>query len=148
MRCCSYHAVASCPFTVLWFGKSAVERLVLISPEFPEGRVTLHVTQLPAVLGRSRSCDVTIHDPLLSRQHCEIRLNLAGQPELHDLESTNLTIVNEHDIQTHVLQTGDRILLGETEILVQVMVLQDDISEKTTRDLRMLPKPQEHSDPD
>ena len=116
-------------------------RVVLISSEFPNGRMELRFDQLPAVMGRSNKCQVTINDPLLSRKHSEIRLNADGHPEIHDLDSTNLTIVNEHDVVSHVLKTGDQILLGDTEILVEVILTVDDPNEKTTRDLTLLPDP-------
>ncbi|MEZ6130557.1 MAG: FHA domain-containing protein [Planctomycetaceae bacterium] len=123
-----------------------MERLVLISPEFANGRVEFLSGQLPITLGRSRRCDVAIDDPLLSRRHAEIRLTDSGHAELHDMDSTNLTIVNEVDVTSHVLQSGDRILLGETEILVQIILAkEDDPSEKTTRDLTMLPGPKDET---
>ncbi|MEZ6121545.1 MAG: FHA domain-containing protein [Planctomycetaceae bacterium] len=116
-------------------------RLILNSPVFSGGRIELLPTQLPVVLGRSRKCDIPISDSLLSRRHCEIHLTDSGVAEIQDLGSTNLTIVNEHDIDSHILADGDRILLGETEILVEVIMADDDPNERTTRDLTMLPGP-------
>ncbi|MCP4506026.1 MAG: hypothetical protein GY826_06475, partial [Fuerstiella sp.] len=52
---------------------------------------------------------------------------------------TNLTIVNGHDVTSHVLRNGDQILLGDTEIKVEVETPENDQNEKTTRDLTMLP---------
>ncbi len=92
------------------------------------------------MLGRSRHADITIDDELLSRKHAEIVMNDLDQFELHDLESTNLTIVNEHDVTRHVLRTGDRILLGDTEIEVEVELPEGERSEQTTRDLTVMPR--------
>lgn len=122
-----------------------MERIVLTSAEFPDGRVELLPHQLPAVMGRSRECDITINDGLLSRRHSEIRLNASGRVEVCDLDSTNLTIVNEQDIVTHELQTGDVILLGETQIRVELVNAEDDPNEKTTRDFPMVPGPKDET---
>lgn len=112
-----------------------VKRLILISSGLPDGRVELTPGRLPAVMGRSRDVDITITDGLLSRRHAEVRMNAAGDFELHDLESTNLTIVNEKDVSSHVLATGDRILLGDTEIAVQIVIPETEFNEQTTREI-------------
>lgn len=121
-----------------------MKKLVLTSPALANSRVELTGDQLPVVLGRSKQVDITIQDELLSRQHSEIRLNDFGQFEIHDMDSTNLTIVNGHDITCHVLQTGDRIFLGDTEIAVEVIASQtEEFSEQTTREIPALPEEDE-----
>lgn len=118
-----------------------MERIILISAHFENGRIQLRPDELPVVMGRSRSCHITIDDSLLSRQHSEILVNEAGKPEVRDLDSTNLTIVNGHDVDSQELQNGDVILLGDTEIRVELITAKQDPNEKTTRDLSMLPGP-------
>lgn len=123
-----------------------LERLILRSTVFAEGKIELLPTALPVLLGRSSSCDITIDDGLLSRQHSEIFINELGKLQIRDLESTNLTIVNERDIESHSLITGDVILLGETEIVVEVIRAADaDANEQTTRDLTILPRPDDET---
>ena len=39
-----------------------------------------------------------------------------------------------------MLRTGDRILIGDTEIEVEVVLAEREISEQTTRDLTVLPR--------
>ena len=117
-----------------------MKKLILISSGLPAGRVELLPSLLPVVLGRSHQSDLTIDDELLSRRHSEILINGRGQFEIRDLDSTNLTIVNGHDITSHVLRCGDQILLGDTEISVEVEAPDDEVHEKTTRDLNMLPE--------
>jgi len=97
------------------------------------------------VLGRSHRSHLTIEDDLLSRLHSEIRMNNHDQFEIRDLDSTNLTIVNGHDVNSHVLQCGDLILLGETEIKVEIEPPDEDVNDKTTRDLSILPKHTDNS---
>jgi len=112
--------------------------LILRSNALPDGRVELTARQLPVVLGRSHSSDLAIADGQLSRRHAEIVVNSAGQFELFDLDSTNLTIVNKHDVSRHVLKTGDDILLGDTEIRVEVKLPRSDIHDQTTKDLPLI----------
>ena len=63
------------------------------------------------VLGRSRSCDLTLKTPDASRRHAEIAAVTAGYL-IRDLGSTNGTFVNGERIEEHELQTGDRIEIG------------------------------------
>jgi hypothetical protein len=70
------------------------------------------------VIGRSRRCDIVLADPNVSRQHIEIRRQGDGFM-LRDLGSTNGTRLNRRDIKQAVLQHGDRIELGSTELLFE-----------------------------
>jgi len=75
--------------------------------ELPEGEI---------LLGRSRSCTVTLPDPSISRQHAKLMLR-EGKVRLRDLNSSNGTFVNDTRVhsETDVID-GDRIVLGETEM--------------------------------
>lgn len=115
-----------------------VPTLILKCSEFPGGQFELTPRHLPVVLGRSHSADITISDAQLSRRHAEIRMNAAGQFELVDLDSTNLSIVNTHDVTRHILSHGDQILLGDTELAVELRLPRSDIHDQTTRDLPMM----------
>ena len=115
-----------------------VPTLILKCGIFPTGVHELTPGQLPVVLGRSHSADITIADTQLSRRHAEIRVNSAGQFELVDLDSTNLTIVNTHDVTRHILCHGDRILLGDTELEVELRLPRSDLHDRTTRDLPLM----------
>lgn len=116
-----------------------MSRITLVSPNIAGGRAEFRADQLPVVLGRSRSADITINDKLLSRRHSEIVRNPNGQFEIRDLESTNLTIVNEQDVDNRILRSGDILLLGETEIRIEIEIAPDDPSERTTREINLLP---------
>jgi hypothetical protein len=70
------------------------------------------------VIGRSRRCDIVLTDPNVSRQHAEIRRQDDGFMAL-DLGSTNGMRVNRRDIKQAVLQHGDRIELGTTELVFE-----------------------------
>ena len=81
-----------------------------------QGDYTL--TETVTVLGRSRRCDIVLTDPNVSRQHAEIRRQDSGFM-LRDLGSTNGTRVNRRDVKQAVLQHGDRIELGTTELVFE-----------------------------
>ena len=66
-------------------------------------------------IGRLPECDVVVDDAGVSRQHARIRRTESGFV-LTDLGSTNGTMVNGEPIQEHVLEHGDRITIGETEL--------------------------------
>jgi len=63
------------------------------------------------VMGRSRSCELTIPSPDASRRHAEIERVDQGYL-LRDLGSTNGTFVNGAQVQEKQLETGDRIDIG------------------------------------
>jgi Mg-chelatase subunit ChlD len=66
-------------------------------------------------IGRSRVNDIQINDVSVSAQHCRVRPE-DGRFVLHDLKSTNGTLVNEKRVGRHVLEEGDVITIGETAI--------------------------------
>jgi hypothetical protein len=69
------------------------------------------------VLGRHRSCDVTLTDPGVSRRHAQLRFR-DGHWILQDLESTNGTTVNGIRVGRCELRPGDVVGVGETRLLV------------------------------
>jgi hypothetical protein len=72
------------------------------------------------VIGRSRDCDVVLGDAGISRHHAQIRPGPGGWT-IEDLGSTNGVLVNGRRVRgTHLLQPGDRLELGSTEIVFEV----------------------------
>ena len=69
-----------------------------------------------AVLGRSKECDIQVPDPNVSRRHAELREE-GGSWWLVDLDSTNGTELNGKRVQRAKLADGDRIGLGELELV-------------------------------
>jgi hypothetical protein len=68
------------------------------------------------VLGRSRSSDVTVDDPNVSRAHAEVRPH-GSSWVLSDLDSTNGTRLNGRRVtQPEVLKSGDAIEIGTTTL--------------------------------
>ncbi len=93
------------------------------APELEREVVTLTVagrahdiTTARVVLGRSRDCDVRISDLNVSRRHAELRQEGATY-WIVDLGSMNGTLVNGRRVERERLRDGDRITLGESEIV-------------------------------
>ena len=69
-------------------------------------------------IGRSPSCDIRLEgDQLISRRHALLRYD-GERYSIVDLSSSNGTFVNDVEItEAQPLATGDRILLGEHEVV-------------------------------
>ena len=80
----------------------------------PDG-VSYALAKPSVTIGRLPECDVVVDDAGASRQHARIVRTESGFV-LTDLGSTNGTMVNGEQIQEHVLEHGDRITIGETEL--------------------------------
>jgi len=80
-----------------------------------EGK-THELTKRQAVIGRSKDCDIQLADPNASRRHAEVRQEAATY-WLVDLDSTNGTELNGKKVDRGKLTDGDRITIGETEIV-------------------------------
>ena len=77
------------------------------------------LTKSVVTIGRAAENDVAIRDMRLSRQHAQIRQQ-AQEWVIVDLGSTNGTYVNDKRITgPQVMRPGDRIVLGETTLIVQ-----------------------------
>jgi serine/threonine protein kinase len=64
-------------------------------------------------IGRDKTTEIPILDPMVSRRHCTIEVKEKGY-RLRDLGSANGTVVNGERVSERELQPGDRILAGET----------------------------------
>ena len=84
-----------------------------------EGEGTVFsLDQKTVVLGRGEDCDVVINHPMVSRHHAKI-VRVGPSFYIHDLQSTNGTMVNGENIDQHVLQPEDEIQIGVTLLLFQ-----------------------------
>ncbi|MHC4480040.1 MAG: ATP-binding protein [Planctomycetota bacterium] len=74
-----------------------------------------------AVLGRSADCHVTVTGSLISREHARITKSEDGY-RLEDLQSANGTVLNGRVISAGELHDGDRIDIGDCQL---VFMLED-----------------------
>jgi pSer/pThr/pTyr-binding forkhead associated (FHA) protein len=85
----------------------------------PQGKTLL----LPCgefVIGRGHECHIRPNSPLVSRQHCLLRIS-ESTLELRDLGSTNGTLVNgQRVIGEMQVNSGDKIQVGP--LLFEVML--------------------------
>ncbi len=71
----------------------------------------------PLVIGRDRSCAIVVPDSQVSRRHCEIRM-AGGRAELHDLGSSNATLVNGHLAADCRLKLNDELTIGQAVFVI------------------------------
>ncbi len=85
-------------------------KIVIVGDTSQSRHFELH---LPAVIGRSRSTDVRLGNPLVSRQHCEV-FEADGMLMVRDLGSLNGTFVGQTRIagQAMPLNPGDQFSVG------------------------------------
>ena len=76
----------------------------------------LHSLSGATVLGRGEDVDIPLTDIGASRRHAEVVV-LDGRVELHDLGSTNGTLVNGQRVPSATLTDGDQITVGETTLV-------------------------------
>ena len=71
-----------------------------------------------SVIGRAESLPLQVLDDLVSRKHLRIRFD-EGTKKYHaeDFQSKHGTFINKHKIIATVLDEGDIILIGQTELL-------------------------------
>lgn len=73
------------------------------------------------VIGRDKSCDVTIDDVLVSRNHAVIQ-KIKNAYFIHDLESTNGTYVNNKKVPDGKyvkLKKTDKIKIGKNILFIR-----------------------------
>lgn len=83
------------------------------------GTTRTRLTKRVSTMGRSRDCDVVVPDANASRTHAEIR-HIGLDYYLVDMGSTNGTEVNGQIVKRHALADGDVIVVGTTEIRVEL----------------------------
>ena len=77
---------------------------------------TFPLSSARQIIGRESNCDIVIPDINASRTHAELRFEQPGVWVLTDLGSTNGTLVNGRQITSQVLQGGERIVMGTTNL--------------------------------
>jgi pSer/pThr/pTyr-binding forkhead associated (FHA) protein len=68
----------------------------------------------PTVIGRDDSCDITVDDANVSRNHAQLTQDVVGTWKLTDLGSTNGSKLNGSRVTTALLRDGDELTFGVT----------------------------------
>lgn len=104
------------------------------------GRSLRLSTKEPVVIGRDPECSYRIHDEGISRKHTEITYEPPGKYIIRDLNSTNGMFFKGKRVRSHLLDEGDKILLGRRTIIKFVLQdafdlqYHDQIYQSTVRD--------------
>lgn len=84
-----------------------------------DGRVQRLEEGQAIVIGRDRSCQLSIDDPQISRHHARV-LRRADSITIEDLDSSNGTFLNGIRIKTGILKLNDLVTLGRfTQLVVR-----------------------------
>lgn len=82
----------------------------------PFSGTKFNIKEFPLTIGRDQANSFTINDPEISRFH--IRIKQRGSLHiLEDLDSKNGCFINGDSVINSVVQNGDKILIGNTEII-------------------------------
>ena len=117
-------------------GPDAVTPVLIPTLTFLSGEALgkeLPLLQERVVLGRGEESDVLILDPSVSRKHAQLVCRARGRRAesmtfrvmLHDLGSTNGTLVNSKRVTRVELRPGDKILVGHTVLKFEYRDLTD-----------------------
>lgn len=90
----------------------------LVSADAERPQLLISVTRLPVTLGRSKTADIQVLDPLVSRVQCRFEQE-DGAVVVKDLKSKNGTVVNGNTVECCPLKAGDVLLLGDSEFIAQ-----------------------------
>ena len=89
----------------------------VVSGQAPQPFVALRRGQL--TIGRDPRCEMVLADPQVSARHALIQRTPQGYV-LTDLGSKNGTFVNDRRVQQALLQGGERLRMGQTELVFTV----------------------------
>jgi len=90
--------------------------LQVVEPGRAPRRVT--VSGEPVHVGRAPECDLVLRDSKVSRRHARLTAR-DGVLVLADLGSMNGTFVNGHRVSEVALGAGDRVVVGETTLILE-----------------------------
>ena len=71
----------------------------------------------PLIIGRDSRCPIALSDPLASRRHCKVWMDVDGV-HIEDLGSSNATLVNGTAVAETILHFGDELTIGRTVLRV------------------------------
>ena len=74
------------------------------------------ISRKQTIIGRGQTAHVRMMDEGVSREHCEIQIE-GDSMILHDLGSTNGTFCRGLRVDRHVLEDGDKVLVGSSTVL-------------------------------
>ncbi|MHC4789471.1 MAG: FHA domain-containing protein, partial [Planctomycetota bacterium] len=73
-----------------------------------------------ALIGRDSGCDIWLADAAVSRRHAQLQTGELGAWVLTDLGSRNGTFVNGQQVHSTILNSGDRVRIGDCELILRL----------------------------
>src|SRR4051812_43037599 len=96
-------------------GHALVQRFWVLVAKGPDAGATFTSAGERAVIGTHESADFVLHDPTVSRFHCDITPS-EGRAVIRDLGSRNGTSVDGVSLLSGYLRPGSTLTLGETQL--------------------------------
>ena len=95
----------------------------------PSAGSSYHLRDAPLVAGREANRDLQILDPKVSRKHFTVRKTAGGGGtwEIEELDAKNGVLVNGTQVRHAVLNDGDTITVGDTEILFRAVETRGEV---------------------
>jgi two-component system, NtrC family, response regulator GlrR len=97
----------------------AVRRFEITGIAGPAAAVRWVSAGTTCAIGSHPGNEITVDDPSISRSHCELRVE-HGQIKLHDLDSTNGTILDGVRISAAFVRDGSVIQIGRSTLRVTI----------------------------
>jgi S-DNA-T family DNA segregation ATPase FtsK/SpoIIIE len=85
----------------------------------PDAGKTFPISTGATEIGRAADCDIRLDDDLVSRQHARVVVT-RDSVEIADLGSTNGTRLNGEEISRRAWTQGDRLVVGDTTLTIDV----------------------------
>ena len=76
------------------------------------------LSQPTTTIGRSEENHFRIPDVSVSRRHC-VLVNRGESFEVKDLDSSNGTFINDHQVKEGILKTGEILRVGEVNLRLE-----------------------------
>ncbi len=81
----------------------------------PQTGVRFPIDKPLITIGRGPENDITLNDEMVSKHHARVIVQ-GNNCLIEDLSSSNGTLVNGRQVNSHILAEGDRLYLGQTNI--------------------------------
>ena len=101
-----------------------------------DGEKTLPISHWENTVGRSKSCDLVVEDPAVSRTQGTLTRDDFGNWKFMDLGSSNGTMINQRPLEKNELvpvELGDEILMGETHCSLMPVSLEEQRNNRAMR---------------
>jgi len=91
--------------------------LIRVTPKGESQRVPIE--RESTIIGRSDDCQIRVRSAGMSRKHCEVLID-GGSVSVRDLGSSNGTFVNQEQVDSTRVTSGDLISFGGLVFVVEV----------------------------